>query len=81
MKKATNTVQIPLQNPVAFVKLFEIEIDNMGLVRWLSNKSTGCSYRGPEFNFQKPHNGSQPSVMGSDALFWCVSDSVLIYIK
>jgi hypothetical protein len=27
----------------------------------------------PEFNSQKLHGGSQPSVMGSDdALFWCV---------
>ena len=36
-------------------------------------KSTDCSSRGPEFNSQKPHGGSQPSVMGSDVLFWCVS--------
>ncbi|EDM16381.1 rCG63686 [Rattus norvegicus] len=35
-------------------------------------KSTDCSSRGPEFNSQQPHGGSQPSVMGSDALFWCV---------
>jgi hypothetical protein len=35
-------------------------------------KSTDCSSRGLEFNSQKPHGGSQPSVMGSDALFWCV---------
>jgi hypothetical protein len=35
-------------------------------------KSTDCSYEGPEFNSQQPHGGSQPSVMGSDALFWCV---------
>jgi hypothetical protein len=28
--------------------------------------------RGPEFNSQQPHGGSQPSVIGSDALFWCV---------
>jgi hypothetical protein len=45
-------------------------------------KSTNCSSRGPEFNSQQPHSGSQPSVMGSDALF-CVSeesDSILIYI-
>jgi hypothetical protein len=35
-------------------------------------KSTECSSRGPEFNFQQPHGGSQPSVMGSYALFWCV---------
>jgi hypothetical protein len=27
---------------------------------------------GPEFKSQQPHGGSQPSVMGSDALFWCV---------
>jgi hypothetical protein len=33
---------------------------------------TGCSSRGPEFNSQQPHSGSQPSIMGSDALFWCV---------
>jgi hypothetical protein len=35
-------------------------------------KSPDCSSRGPEFNSQQPHGGSQPSVMGSDALFWCV---------
>jgi hypothetical protein len=28
--------------------------------------------RGPEFNSQQPHGGTQPSIMGSDALFWCV---------
>jgi hypothetical protein len=32
-------------------------------------KSTGCSSRGPEFNSQQPHGGSQPSIGGSDALF------------
>jgi hypothetical protein len=32
-------------------------------------KSTDCSSRGPEFNSQQPHGGSQPSIMGSDALF------------
>jgi len=26
----------------------------------------------PEFNSQQLHGGSQPSVMGSGALFWCV---------
>jgi hypothetical protein len=35
-------------------------------------KSTDCSSRGPEFNSQHPYGGSQPSVMGSDALYWCV---------
>jgi hypothetical protein len=27
-------------------------------------KSIDCFSRGPEFNFQQPHGGSQPSVMG-----------------
>jgi hypothetical protein len=31
-----------------------------------------CSPTGPEFNSHQPHNGSQPSVMGFDSLFWCV---------
>ena len=35
-------------------------------------KSTDCSSRGFEFNSQQPHGGSQPSVVGSDVLFWCV---------
>ena len=35
-------------------------------------KHTDCFSKGPEFNSQQPHGGSQPSVMGSDALFWCV---------
>jgi hypothetical protein len=34
--------------------------------------STDCSSRGPEFKSQHPHSSSQPSVMRSDALFWCV---------
>jgi hypothetical protein len=33
-------------------------------------KSTDYSSRGPEFNSQQPHGGSQPSVRESDALFW-----------
>jgi hypothetical protein len=35
-------------------------------------KSTNCSSRGPEFNSQQTHGGSQPSVMEYNALFWCV---------
>jgi hypothetical protein len=35
-------------------------------------KSTDCSSRGPEFNSQQPHGGSQ-LFEGPDALFWwCV---------
>jgi hypothetical protein len=35
-------------------------------------KSIDCSSEGPEFKSQQPHGGSQPSVMRSDTLFWCV---------
>jgi hypothetical protein len=46
-------------------------------------KSTDCSSRGPEFNTQQPHGGSQPSLMRSDIVFGISEDSysVLIYIK
>jgi hypothetical protein len=37
-----------------------------------ADKSTDCSSEGPEFKSQQPHGGSQPSVMGSDALLWSV---------
>jgi hypothetical protein len=30
-------------------------------------KSTGCSSKGPEFNSQQPHGGSQPFITGADA--------------
>jgi hypothetical protein len=33
-------------------------------------KSADSSSRGPNFKSQQPHGGSQPSVMGSDALCW-----------
>jgi hypothetical protein len=35
-------------------------------------KSTDCPSKGPEFKSQQPHGSSQPSVMRSDALFWCI---------
>jgi hypothetical protein len=37
-------------------------------------KSTVCSSKRsiPEFNSQQPRGDSQPSVKGSDGLFWCV---------
>ena len=34
--------------------------------------SRSPEFRSPEFNSQQPHDGSQPSVMESDALFWYV---------
>ncbi|XP_060238453.1 transmembrane protein 116 isoform X4 [Meriones unguiculatus] len=33
-------------------------------------KSTACFSKGPEFNSQQPHGGSQPSIMRPSALFW-----------
>jgi hypothetical protein len=36
------------------------------------HKSTGCSFEGPMFKSQQPHGGSQPPIVRSDALFWCV---------
>jgi hypothetical protein len=44
-------------------------------------KSTDCSSEGLEFKSQQPHGGSQPSVMGSDALLSEDSYSVLTYNK
>jgi hypothetical protein len=44
--------------------------------------STDCSSRGPEFISQQPHGGSQPSIMGSNALFLYVQrEQQNIYIN
>jgi hypothetical protein len=43
-------------------------------------KSTDCSIRGPESNFQHPHGGSQPSVVGSNVVFED-NYSALMYTK
>jgi hypothetical protein len=40
------------------------------MAQWV--KAPDCSSKGPEFKSQQPHGGSQPSIMRSDALFWCV---------
>jgi hypothetical protein len=51
-------------------KSAEKEIMGMGCG---DSSEVNCFFRGPEFNSQPPHGGSQPSVMGSNALFfWCV---------
>jgi hypothetical protein len=42
-------------------------------------KSTDCSSRGPEFNSQQPHGGSQPSVMRTDVSG--DNNTVVIFIK
>jgi hypothetical protein len=42
-------------------------------------KIIDCSSRGPEFNSQQPHGGSQPSVMRSDALSGFCLKTVEVY--
>jgi hypothetical protein len=39
---------------------------------WRDDSMIKSFSRGPEFKSQQPHGSSQPSAMGSDALFWCV---------
>jgi hypothetical protein len=61
--------------PHALLRLYFIVCINIMCGGWRDSsevKSTDCFSRGPEFKFQQPHGGSQPSRMGSDALFWCV---------
>jgi hypothetical protein len=50
----------------------EREKDGWGWRGGSVGKSTDCSSIGHEFKSQQPHGGSQPSVIRSDALFWCV---------
>jgi hypothetical protein len=53
------------------------------MARWL--RALTALSRGPEFNSQQPHGGSQPLVMRSNAMGSSGasedSDSVLIYIR
>jgi hypothetical protein len=51
------------------------------VVQWL--RALTYLPRGPEFNSQQPHGGSQPSVTGSDTLSGVSEDSysVVLYIK
>jgi hypothetical protein len=51
---------------------FILKKTNKGWKDGSAVKSIDCSSRGLEFNSQQPHGGSQPSVMGFIALFWCV---------
>jgi hypothetical protein len=40
------------------------------MAQWV--RAPDCSSEGPEFKFQQPHGGSQPSITRSDSLFWSV---------
>jgi hypothetical protein len=50
-----------------------LKLEPLGLVRWL----TDCSSEVPEFKSQQPHGGSQPSVMRSDTLSWCMKTATV----
>jgi hypothetical protein len=47
-----------------------LRLRKMGLEKWLSGwlRALTALLKGPEFNSQHPHGGSQPSAMGSNAL-------------
>jgi hypothetical protein len=40
------------------------------MAQWV--RAPNCSSEGPKFKSQQPHGGSQPPVMRSDDLFWCI---------
>jgi hypothetical protein len=48
------------------------KMNNKGWRDGSAVKSADCSSEGHEFKYQQPHDGSQPSVIRSDALFWGV---------
>jgi hypothetical protein len=66
-KQFTNCLQI--YEPLRAMLIQSTTVKKMSLGDWRDGsvvKNTDCSSRGPEFNFQQPHGGSQSSVMGSD---------------
>jgi hypothetical protein len=74
-KKGEDNYNILLYTPHRVFILKTLTVKKYTILGWRDGsvvKSTDCSCKGPEFNSQQPHGGSQPSVMGSDALFWCV---------
>ena len=53
------------------INFIENTISGAGeMAQWV--RAPNCSSKGPKFKSLQPHGGSQPSVMGSDALFWCI---------
>jgi hypothetical protein len=51
--------------------LLEMRVEGAGeMAQWV--RAPVCSSEGLKFKSQQPHGGSQPPVMRSDALFWCV---------
>jgi hypothetical protein len=61
------------EDGLCLILVSRMTLQNMYARGWrgdLAVKSTDCSSSGFQFKSQKPHGGSQPSVMRSDALFW-----------
>jgi hypothetical protein len=58
----------------------EIIRNNWGWRDGSAGKSNDCSSEGSEFKSQQPYGGSQPSVMRSDALFWCCLKTATVYL-
>jgi len=59
----------------ALICEYNVNSLRLGFTGWRDGsvvENTDCSPRGPEFKSQQPHDGSQPCVMRSDALFWCI---------
>jgi hypothetical protein len=50
----------------------DLEREQLGWRDGSEVKRTDCSSEGPKFKSQQPHGGSQPCIVGSSALFWCV---------
>jgi hypothetical protein len=66
------TVRTTLRNPVLENKTERKKLGHGGWRDGSAVKGTDCYFKGPVFNSQQPHGGSQPSVMRSDNLFYSV---------
>jgi hypothetical protein len=73
-KYKTNTNKYKTKDKYTRMYIDYIELENKcwGWRDGLVVKSTNSFSRSALFNSQQPHGGSHPSVMISDALFWCV---------
>jgi hypothetical protein len=74
VEKAHKLKVLPGNTSVRGLELCEILSQNKKrtgeMAQWV--RAPDCSSEGPEFKSQQPHDGSQPSVMKSDALFWSI---------
>ena len=73
-REGGKTIFTKINLPTHFYMWFseDLKTKNRGWRDGSVVKNTDCSSKGPEFKSQQPHGGSQPSIMRSDTLFWCV---------